>query len=296
MKIYETPDSLRARIAVRPAAIRHRRSAAWLRGTAAGPGWEQCRTGRLEDAARLAKGRHADMQCRAAVRLVRTAPRPDGTSPRTRWTRLCRAAWAASVMLVVDQASRAREHVALRSMFAARKRVFVDLLKWDLPVLAGSFEVDRHDGPGATYLIVAGPGGEHQASVRLLPEPVAGLRPFDKYALKPGAPESGVVEVTHFCLSPDIAADDRRRARDQLLFGLVDHALAHRIHRLVGFAERRWARPIEDLGWACHRLGAVHSACRRTFVGIAVDVDATTPATLTRAGIERAEAGERMLP
>lgn len=28
----------------------------------------------------------------------------------------------------------------LRAMFAARKAVFVDLLKWDVPVLAGRYE------------------------------------------------------------------------------------------------------------------------------------------------------------
>ena len=40
------------------------------------------------------------------------------------------------MFITVNQENRADEHVALRSMFEARKRVFVDLLKWDLPVLA----------------------------------------------------------------------------------------------------------------------------------------------------------------
>ena len=33
------------------------------------------------------------------------------------------------------------DHI-LRSMFAARKSVFVDLLKWDVPVIDGAYEVD----------------------------------------------------------------------------------------------------------------------------------------------------------
>lgn len=191
----------------------------------------------------------------------------------------------ASKMLVVDQASRAREHVALRSMFAARKRVFVDLLKWDLTVLAGRYEVDRRDGPGATYLIVADAGGQHLASARLLPEPAAGLDPFSEHIFDGGGPTAGVAEVTHFCLSPDVAVNDRRRARDRLLYGLVDYALAHRIHRFVGIAERRWTRPVEELGWTCRRLGAVPSGCRRNLVGMLVDIDATTPARLAQAGV-----------
>lgn len=30
----------------------------------------------------------------------------------------------------------------LRAMFAARKQVFVDLLKWNVPVVAGTYEMD----------------------------------------------------------------------------------------------------------------------------------------------------------
>ena len=112
------------------------------------------------------------------------------------------------MMLIVDQSTRAREHVALRSMFAARKRVFVDILKWDLPVLAGCFEVDRRDGPGATYLIVAGPDGEHRASARVLREPSAALGPFGDRIYEPPM-KGSVAEVTHACLSPDFAAADR---------------------------------------------------------------------------------------
>jgi len=41
------------------------------------------------------------------------------------------------------------ENDVLRAMFAARKEVFVDLLKWDLPVLDGRFEIDQFDTPAA---------------------------------------------------------------------------------------------------------------------------------------------------
>ena len=47
------------------------------------------------------------------------------------------------------------ENDVLRAMFAARKEVFVDLLKWDLPVLDGRFEIDQFDTPAAHYLILA---------------------------------------------------------------------------------------------------------------------------------------------
>ena len=42
---------------------------------------------------------------------------------------------------------------ALRAMFEARKRVFVDLLKWDVPVLDDAYEIDQFDTPVASYLV-----------------------------------------------------------------------------------------------------------------------------------------------
>ncbi|HWV59609.1 MAG TPA: acyl-homoserine-lactone synthase [Sphingopyxis sp.] len=198
-------------------------------------------------------------------------------------------------MLVVDQSTRAREHAVLRAMFAARKRVFVDLLKWDLPVLAGRFEVDHRDGPDATYLIVAGPEGEHRASARLLPVCPACFTRAEGCLFQRGDRASGIAEVTHFCVSPDIDGDARRHARDQLLHGLVDHALARRIHRLVGIAEEAWARRAEGFGWACRRVGPVRAPFGRNMVTVVVDIDRTTPERLVAAGIVRSSAPRQAL-
>ncbi len=57
----------------------------------------------------------------------------------------------------------------LRAMFEDRKSVFVDLLKWDVPVLDGRFEIDQFDDEHATYLIIADGDGDHLGSARLLP-------------------------------------------------------------------------------------------------------------------------------
>lgn len=189
-------------------------------------------------------------------------------------------------MLVVDQSSRAREHMALRSMFAARKRVFVDLLKWDLPVLAGRFEIDHRDGPEATYLIVTDADCEHLASARLLP-----VKHHDQIPELPGAVIADpagrgprIAEMTHFCLSPDADADRRRHARDTLLHGLVDHALTNAISRFVGVAEGAWLDRVESFGWQCRRLVRAEEANGGT-VPFAIDIDGTTPSRLAAAGI-----------
>lgn len=112
------------------------------------------------------------------------------------------------MFITVNQDNRADEHVALRSMFEARKRVFVDLLKWDLPVLADRFEVDHFDDPFATYLIVTDGQGEHLASARLLPTTrPALLDGIFPYLVDGPVPHgTAIFEITRFCLSPGIGA------------------------------------------------------------------------------------------
>jgi acyl-homoserine lactone synthase len=70
---------------------------------------------------------------------------------------------------VIDYHSQAPEQPLLRSMFADRKRLFVDLFGWDVPVVDGQLEIDQFDAAGAIYIIVADAPGQHQASIRLLP-------------------------------------------------------------------------------------------------------------------------------
>jgi N-acyl-L-homoserine lactone synthetase len=115
------------------------------------------------------------------------------------------------MLLIVDQQNRTREHLVLRSMFEARKRVFIDLLKWDLPALAGRYELDQFDNEDAIYLIVATEEGDHLASARLL----LTTRPALLDTLFPGLVEGevpqgpDVLEITRFCLSPGIGREQR---------------------------------------------------------------------------------------
>ncbi|KFG89443.1 Acyl-homoserine-lactone synthase [Sphingobium herbicidovorans NBRC 16415] len=196
------------------------------------------------------------------------------------------------MFITVNQDNRADEHVALRSMFEARKRVFVDLLKWDLPVLADRFEVDHFDDPFATYLIVTDGQGEHLASARLLPTTrPALLDGIFPYLVDGPVPHgTAIFEITRFCLSPGIGARQRRAARDTLLVGLVEHALAHGISTYTGVAELSWFRQVERFGWDCRLLGetAIHDG--RALVALAIAIEADTPAKLAETGIVAAAA------
>lgn len=196
------------------------------------------------------------------------------------------------MFITVNQDNRADEHVALRSMFEARKRVFVDLLKWDLPVLADRFEVDHFDDPHATYLIVTDGQGGHLASARLLPTTrpalLDGLFPYLVAGPVPKGPE--IFEITRFCLSAGVGARQRRAARDTLLVGLVEHALTQGIATYTGVAELSWFRQIETFGWDCRLLGetAIHDG--RALVALSIAIEAGTLARLATAGIGNGEA------
>lgn len=90
----------------------------------------------------------------------------------------------------------------LRQMFEARKQVFVDLLRWDLPVLDGRFELDEFDDDQAHYIIIADRDGNHLGSARLLPTTrphiLGGLFPELCAGPVPAGPD--VFEITRFCL------------------------------------------------------------------------------------------------
>jgi len=191
------------------------------------------------------------------------------------------------MLLIVVSTNRALEHKAMRTMFETRKRVFIDLLKWDIPALADRFELDHFDDTEATYLIVTDTEGEHLASARLL----LTTRPALLDSLFPGlvageVPQGAdVLEITRFCLSPGIGAQQRRIARDALVVGLAEFALANDIRTYNGVAELPWFRQIQTFGWECRLLGepALHRG--QALVALRIDIDTSTVAKLADAGI-----------
>lgn len=191
------------------------------------------------------------------------------------------------MLLIIDHQNRTREHQVLRSMFEARKRVFIDLLKWDLPALAGRFELDQFDDVDANYLIVTDVEGEHLASARLLlttrPALLDSLFPALVAGDVPQGPD--VLEITRFCLSPGIGADRRRVARDALLVGLAEFALANGVTTYTGVAELAWFRQIQTFGWRCTALGEPVLLAGQALTALRIDIDGSTVAKLAAAGI-----------
>ena len=179
---------------------------------------------------------------------------------------------------------------ALRAMFEARKRVFVDLLGWDLPVLAGRYEIDQFDNPDARYLILAEPDGAHRASARLLPttEPHLLNSHFAALSDEPIPHGPQIYEITRFCLDRRLTAVQRREARDQLVRGLVDYALDNAIATYTGVAEPGWLRQILAFGWQCRTLGTILPIGGMMLAALRIEIGPDTHERPDRAGIIKA--------
>ena len=194
------------------------------------------------------------------------------------------------MILIEEGAATPLENALLRSMFEARKRVFVDLLKWDVPVVEGRYELDQFDDGHATYMLIAGPDGRHLGSARLLPT----VRPHILDSLFPGLcaaePPRGpdILEITRFCLDRGLGAGRRLQVRNQLVMALARYALGRGVRSYTGVAELGWLQQILAFGWRCRPLGLPRTVGGRTLGALSIEIGSDTPARLERNGINGA--------
>lgn len=145
----------------------------------------------------------------------------------------------------------------LESMFADRKRLFVDLFGWDVPVVDGQFEIDQFDTDQTVYIICADATGAHEASLRLMPttKPHMLQDLFDQ--LCPGGVPTGPTtwESTRLCLPQRHGAARRRELRNALISAMVDFAIARGIERLTGVLPDAFRKEVLAMGWAAEPLG-----------------------------------------
>lgn len=190
-------------------------------------------------------------------------------------------------VIVEGRGGRPTGDATLRSMFEDRKSVFVDLLKWDVPVLDGRFELDEFDDEHATYVIIADGDGDHLGSARLLPTTRAHILGslFPHLCAAPPPCGRGVVEITRFCLSRRQGALARRDTRNRLVSALAYHALERGISTYTGVAEIAWLQQILAFGWDCRPLGLpVQEECG-LLAALAIEIRPDTPDLLAANGI-----------
>jgi N-acyl-L-homoserine lactone synthetase len=188
-------------------------------------------------------------------------------------------------------ASPVRECAALKGMFEARKQVFVDLLKWDIPVVNDRFEIDQFDDEHAQYLIVSNMKGAHAASCRLLKT----TRPHILDTLFPELCDAAIprghstLEITRFCLDRNQSSAERLESRNCLVSALVAHALANGIERYTGVAEMGWLSQILSFGWDCSPLGLPRRFDGRLLGALSISITPRTPSLLAANLIFREE-------
>ncbi len=183
----------------------------------------------------------------------------------------------------------------VRSMFADRKHLFVDFLRWDVPVVDGEYEIDQFDTAEAVYIIVAGEAGAHEASLRLLPTArphMLGTIFSDLCPLGVPVGES-IWESTRLCLPRRHGAVRRRVLRNRLISAMVDIALDRGIERYTGLLPDAFRKEVLALGWKGEPLGPAVRMPGGTVGAFMVQIDAQTPRRLcwTQTYVERDAGG-----
>jgi len=172
------------------------------------------------------------------------------------------------------------------AMLRDRRRIFVDLLKWDVPVVRGEFEIDQFDGERAVYCIATDGGGNHLGSIRLLPSD----RPhilgtiFRELCLGDVPRDASIWELSRGCLSPDLAASERLGVRNLLTTAVVEYAIWRGFTAYTCIADFTWYGQILMLGWDCWPLGPRRKIGRSMTGALQIDIKPSTPDQLRNAG------------
>lgn len=188
---------------------------------------------------------------------------------------------------VITNLNRSGHHIAIDSMHVDRKRVFVDRLKWNVPVVDRQYEVDQFDTDDAVYLVV--PDREtqqHLGSVRLLPS----VGPHLIGDVFPQLCERGVPrgddiwEITRMCTTPALNKTiESTRVLQQLAIGCMEYGLLIGLTRFTLVTHMPFMPLLLSFAWKCTPLGVPHEVDGDLLVGLAIDVDAAGLARLRKA-------------
>lgn len=175
----------------------------------------------------------------------------------------------------------------IETMFIDRKRLFVDLFGWDVPVIDGLYEIDQFDDDHTVYLIAADAHGEHEASIRLFPT----TRPHMLGTIFPHLCPLGVPvgettwESTRLCLPQRHGAQRRRELRNRLISAMVDVALERGIEHYTGVIPDPFRREVLAMGWQAEPLGPAVRIPGGPIGAFLVHIHADTPERLRWTGV-----------
>lgn len=162
------------------------------------------------------------------------------------------------MVAIVTHANRSAHAATVAQMHRDRKAVFVDALKWDIPVVDGEFEMDEYDTEAAIYLIAQDPAtGAHLGSVRLVCTDGPHLL-GDKFGFLcagdvPVGPD--VWEITRLCTMPGLTPSAALGIRMHLVMALIEYALANGIARYTMMTHTAYLSTLLAVGWDIEPLG-----------------------------------------
>ena len=173
----------------------------------------------------------------------------------------------------------------LLGMHRDRKRVFVDWLKWDIPVVDGEYEIDQFDTASAIYLLRLGSDGQHVGSLRLLPttEPhildtiFAEALGIEKLPTGPT-----VWEASRICTNPDIDKETATSVRRELGVAMAEYGLAAGITDYTYVTHSAYVPTMLAAGWEMRPLSLPTIYCGQQLEAIAMRVTPETVPTLRR--------------
>lgn len=172
-----------------------------------------------------------------------------------------------------------------QTMFADRKQVFVDLLKWDVPAL-GAYEIDQFDTPDAQYLIATdGQAGVHRGSVRLLPSRKAHILADLFPSLCSCVPRGeSIYEITRLCLSPSLERPARRIVFRQIVTALAEFARIEGIQSYTAVVGIPLLSQILSFGWRAHPLGLPQDIGGERVCALQIHIESDTIECLLSSG------------
>ena len=177
---------------------------------------------------------------------------------------------------IISTASEAVEADITDEMYRARKRLFVDRLKWKLAVDDRGRERDRFDRLSPVYLIDLDDRGGHRGSVRLLPttgDTVLGDLIAEMMDGVPIASPS-VWEFTRFCVTgreapdPGVERSGVERIAVDLMLAICETCIAANVGHVVGSFDRSLHAIFTRNGWVPDLLGRSDNSRNPVYLGI----------------------------
>jgi N-acyl-L-homoserine lactone synthetase len=173
---------------------------------------------------------------------------------------------------IFNRNSRKQYPQDIDAMFRLRKRVFHDLLKWDVSV-RGDWEIDHYDDANPLYVLsYSDQTGRLRGALRLLPTLGPNMLDDTFPILLGDNPEvrsASIWESSRFCIDPEISQDRGSNqvtiAAAELMCGVGELGLSSGLSHIVTvtdvFLERMFRRmgcPGERIGEP-QRIGSVHA-------------------------------------